>query len=120
MTGLRDCTTAIMSRIFIMEAWSQETPKSNEINWDGVFAEHGRKKTIETRIRTNGHVSRLSDHLASGSRDLPEPGYSQKRVLSDAVNKPIRERHLSCGFGDSTFQKMTVRISRVRAIDFVD
>jgi len=23
------------------EAWSQETPKSNEISWDGVFAEHG-------------------------------------------------------------------------------
>jgi hypothetical protein len=41
MTRLRDCTTAIRSRIFMPEAWSSETPKSNEISWDGVFAEHG-------------------------------------------------------------------------------
>ena len=41
MTRLRDCTTAIMSRIFMPEAWIPETHKSNEISSDGVFAEHG-------------------------------------------------------------------------------
>jgi hypothetical protein len=40
MTRLRDCTTTIMSRIFMPEAWSPDTHKSNEISWDGVFAEH--------------------------------------------------------------------------------
>jgi hypothetical protein len=41
MTRLRDCTTAIMSGIFMPEAWSPGTHKSDEISWDGVFAEHG-------------------------------------------------------------------------------
>jgi hypothetical protein len=31
----------IISIIFMPEAWSPETHKSNEISWDGVFAEHG-------------------------------------------------------------------------------
>jgi hypothetical protein len=30
-----------MSKIFMPEAWSPEPQKSNEISWDGVFAEHG-------------------------------------------------------------------------------
>jgi hypothetical protein len=53
MTRLRDCKTAIMSRIFMPEAWSPETHKSNEISWDGVFAEHGTPELI-WRTRTGG------------------------------------------------------------------
>ena len=45
MTRLRDCTTAIMSRIFMPEACSSETHKSNEISWDGVFAERAGTST---------------------------------------------------------------------------
>jgi hypothetical protein len=41
MTRLRDCAAMITSQIFMLEAWSPESRKSNKINLDGVFAEHG-------------------------------------------------------------------------------
>jgi hypothetical protein len=39
MIRLRDCTTMIIGRIVMTEAWGPETPRSNEITLDGVFAE---------------------------------------------------------------------------------
>jgi hypothetical protein len=49
MTRLRDCTTMITSKIFMPEAWSPESQKSNEISWDGVFAEHGQIRDWRSR-----------------------------------------------------------------------
>ena len=61
-----------MSRIFMPEAWSPETPKSNEISWDGVFAEHGagQARRLEKPVsRDFGEVNRQAEELRRSAPD---------------------------------------------------
>ena len=79
MTRLRDCTTAIMSRIFMPEACSSETHKSNEISWDGVFAEHGTRMPAAWNPSGTPRDFPLSNYIAKllillVSRPGIEPG----------------------------------------------
>ena len=44
-TRLRNWMTVIKNNVFIAEAWSSATRKSNGISRDEVFAEHGQAST---------------------------------------------------------------------------
>jgi hypothetical protein len=74
----------IISKIFMPEACSPETHKSNEISWDGVFAEHepipGDEREISRQIiRTRVHTYEQS--IAFNA--------FQRSAATDAVRFPV-------------------------------